>query len=179
MRKRLLAGLLIAVMCLTMLPATAFAADGACDYCQSTGGHTENCVYHCPTDNCTVTKQVADDETVTYSHSQAACPYANDPTLFCEECGYWVYRADEDDYWHRTSCSIGYPESDETVGDDDSPDPSRTDFSNINGVSYYGVNSKNFDTSTALYIKDMLTAQTTRLYHSGLNRSHQSISSLW
>lgn len=179
MKKRVLAGLLIAIMCLTMLPATAFAADGACDYCQSTGGHTVNCVYSCPTDNCKVTKQMAEGETVTYSHSQTECPYAKDPTLFCEECGYWVYRDDEDDYWHRTGCSIGYPQSDETVGEDDSPDATKTDFSNINGVSYYGVNSKNFDTSTALYIKDMLTAQTTRLKHSGLARPNQSISSLW
>ena len=179
MRKRLLAGLLIAVMCLTMLPATAFAADGACDYCHSTGGHKENCVYSCPTDNCTVTKQVAEDETVTYSHSQVTCPYAADTTLFCEECGYWEYRDDEDDYWHRTGCSIGYPQSGEIVGDDDSPDATETDFSNINGVSYYGVDSDHFDDSTALYIKDMLTAQTTQLRHSGLARSHQSISSLW
>lgn len=179
MKKRVLAGLLTAVMCLTMLPATAFAADGACDYCQSTGGHKENCVYSCPTDNCTVTKQVAEDETVTYSHSQVTCPYAADTTLFCEECGYWVYRDDEEDYWHRTGCSIGYPESGEIVGDDDSPDATETDFSNINGVSYYGVNSNHFEDSTALYIKDMLTAQTTRLKHSGLARPNQSISSLW
>lgn len=85
MKKRLLAGLLIAVMCLTMLPATAFAAD----------------------------------------------------------------------------------------------DPSRTDFSNINGVSYYGVDSDHFEDSTALYIWDMLTARTSQLYYSGSAQSVQSISSLW
>lgn len=179
MKKRLLAGLLIAVMCLTMLPATAFAADGACDYCQSTGGHTENCVYSCPTDNCTVTKQAAEDGTVTYSHSQVTCPYAKDPTLFCAECGYWVYRADEEDYWHSAGCSIGYPESDADVGEDDSPDPGKTDFSNINGVSYYGVDSDHFEESTALYIRDMLTARTSQLHYSGSAQSVQSISSLW
>ena len=178
MRKRLLAGLLIAVMCLTMLPATAFATDDPCDYCQSIGGHKDNCVYKCPTDNCEVTKQV-EDETVTYSHSQDACPYANDPEMFCEECGYWEYRKDEEDYWHRTGCSIGYPQSGEIVGDDDSPDATKTDFSNINGVSYYGVDSDHFENSTALYIRDMLTARTRQLYYSGSTKLNQSISSLW
>ncbi len=178
MKKRLLAGLLIAVMCLTMLPATAFAADGACDYCQSTGGHKDNCVYKCPTDNCTVTKQAAEDETVTYSHSQAACPYAEDPEMFCKECGYWEYRADEEDYWHRTGCSTGYPESGETVGEDGSPDPGKTDFSNINGVSYYGVDSDYFEDSTSLYIKDMLTAKSNQLDNDRIGKV-QSISALW
>ncbi len=178
MKKRVLAGLLTAVMCLTMLPATAFAADGACDYCQSIGGHTLNCVYSCPTDNCTVTKQGAEDETVTYSHSQAACPYAADTTLFCEECGYWEYRTDEEDYWHKEGCSIGYPESGETVGEDGSPDPGKTDFSNINGVSYYGVDSDYFEKSTSLYIKDMLTAKSNQLDNDRISKD-QSISALW
>lgn len=178
MKKRVLAGLLTAVMCLTMLPATAFAADDPCDYCQGTGGHKANCVYRCPTDSCTVTKQVAEGETVTYSHSQGTCPYAEDPDLFCKECGYWEYRTDEDNYWHKEGCSIGYPESGETVGEDGSPKPSQTDFSNINGVSYYGVDSDYFEDSTSLYIKDMLTAKSNQLDNGRIGKV-QSISALW
>ena len=79
MKKRVMSVMLVLVMSLGLLPATAFAAGDP---------------FTCPTSGCKVTYDGS-----TYTHSKSDCPYA-DMSLYCEECGYLTYREDEDDYFH-------------------------------------------------------------------------------
>ena len=102
MKKRIFSSILVLVMVLGLLPATAFAAD-ACPICEKVDGtHTATCRYSCP-NGCIVSYNGT-----AYTHSNTNCPY-NDSDLYCTECGYLTYRSDEDDYFHADNCSIGNP----------------------------------------------------------------------
>ena len=155
MKKRIISSLLVLVMVLSLLPATAFAAD-ACPICgKDDGTHTATCRYSCP-NGCTVSYNG-----ITYTHSNTNCPY-NDSDLYCPECGYLTYNSAEDDYFHAEGCSIGYPEQAEETGKDNPPDPIAQQYT-VDGVTYFGVDSKYFDNSTRLFIQDMLSAKNKEL----------------
>ena len=152
MKKRVMSVMLVLVMVLGLLPTTAFAAD-PCSICGNTDGtHKETCRFSCLTEGCTVTYNGS-----TYTHSESACPYS-DSALYCTECGYLEYRKDEDDYFHADNCSIGNPSQDEKNEDDKAPASIAQEYT-ADGVTYFGVNSKNFDKSTKLFIQDMLSAK--------------------
>lgn len=138
----------------TSAPAAAPAAVAAegCPICGETDGtHTAICRYSCP-NGCTVTYNGA-----AYTHSDPDCVY-NDSELYCPECGYLTYRADEEDYVHADTCKTGNPDQSEETGTDAPPRPA-ADRYDIDGVTYFGVQSKHFEDSTSLFIQDMLTAK--------------------
>ena len=145
--------LLVLVMVLSLMPATAFAAD-PCSICGNTDGtHKETCRFSCPTEGCTVS-----DDGKTYVHSDSTCPYS-DSRLYCTECGYLSYNAEEDDYFHSDGCSIGYPDKEEEIEEDKAPDPIAAQQYTADGVTYFGVDSDNFDKSSKLFIQDMLSSK--------------------
>lgn len=160
--RRCLSVLLALVLCLSLLPVAAFAADGTpCEICGNADGtHKDNCRFVCPTEECTVIKTTNAAGT-TWTHSVEDCPYA-DPGLYCTECGYLVYRTDEDDYFHKDGCSIGYPTENPDIGEDNPPAAIATKYDE-DGVTYFGVNSDHFDDSTKLFIQDMLSAKSDEL----------------
>ena len=151
MKKRIFSSLLALVMVLSLLPATALAVD-PCFICGEIEGHLATCRFSCPTDGCTVTY-----DGTTFTHSVASCPYS-DSSLYCTECGYLTYRADEDDYFHADGCTIGYPNEKEETGEDNPPAPIAQQYT-VDGVTYFGANSEHFDDSTRLFIQDMLSAK--------------------
>ena len=129
--------------------------------CVDCGGtslaHTDTCHFNCPTDDCIVTY-----DGTTYSHSKASCPYS-DKDLYCSECGYLEYRAEDDDFFHDENCSLG--NKDQVKDDTENvTTPGAVDSEyNVNGVTYFGVDSNNFDNSTKLFIQDMLSAKNKKL----------------
>ena len=151
MKKRIFSSLLALVMVLSLLPATALAAD-ACAICgKDDGTHTATCRFSCP-NGCTVSYNGT-----AYTHSNTNCPY-NDSDLYCTECGYLTYNAEEDDYFHADGCTIGYPDEEEETGKDNPPAPIAQQYI-VDGVTYFGADSKYFDNSTRLFIQDMLSAK--------------------
>lgn len=152
MKKRIFSSLLALIMALSLLPATAFAAD-PCAICGNTDGtHKETCRFSCPTEGCIVSYNGS-----TYAHSVSTCPYS-DSDLYCTECGYLTCRSDEDDYFHADNCSIGNPDQAEEIEDVKTPNPIAQQYT-VDGVTYFGVDSKYFDNSTRLFIQDMLSAK--------------------
>lgn len=147
------------------------ADDNTCISCGGTeGNHNENCRFSCPTENCTVTYDGS-----TYTHSDTECPY-KDPDLYCTECGYLKYEKAEDeeegDYYHDENCPIGNENQDKDDSESDkAPEPIDQEYE-INGVTYFGVDSNNFATSTSLFIQDMLSAKNEKL-------SGKSTAALW
>lgn len=142
--------------------------------CVSCGGeadsHKATCLFACPTVSCTVTY-----DGTAYTHSAENCPYTNSD-LYCEECGYLKYEKAEDeeegDYYHDDSCSIGSENQDgDKTEDDKAPAPIDREYE-INGVTYFGVDSDHFATSTSLFIQDMLSAKNEKL-------SGKSTAALW
>ncbi len=128
-----------------------------CVDCGGTTSHKDTCRFNCPTDGC-----IATYDGTTFAHSKASCPYA-DKDLYCSECGYLEYRAEDDDFFHDENCSVGNKDQ---VKDDkeEVTTPGAIDNEyNVNGVTYFGVDSNNFDTSTKLFIQDMLSAKNKKL----------------
>ncbi|MDD4715958.1 MAG: hypothetical protein PHT34_05390, partial [Oscillospiraceae bacterium] len=175
MKKALFSGLLVLSMVLSLMPITALAAEG--DICLGCGAvedehgdtaHKANCRFTCPIAGCTVTYGSSG-----YQHSDKQCPYS-DSALYCPECGYLTYVAEEDDYYHAAGCSIGYPDDGGASGiGDDVPLPSDFDLKGDDDVIYFGVDSDHFDDSTKMFEQDMLISQNSD-YLSG-----KSTASLW
>ncbi|MGN8896470.1 S-layer homology domain-containing protein [Flavonifractor sp. HCP28S3_F3] len=152
MKKRIFSSLLALVMVLSLLPATALAVDARCTICgKDDGTHTATCRFNCP-NSCDVSYNGT-----AYTHSNTNCPY-NDSDLYCTECGYLTYNAEEDDYFHADGCTIGYPDEKEETGEDNPPAPIAQRYI-VDGVTYFGADSKYFDNSTRLFIQDMLSAK--------------------
>lgn len=154
MKKRVMSVMLVLVMALGLLPATAFAAD-SCFICgRDDGTHEATCRFSCPTEGCDVSYNGS-----TFTHSDSTCPYS-DSRLYCEECGYLTYNEEEDDYFHKDGCTIGYPNEKEETGKDNPPAPIAQQYVDVvDGVTYFGVDSDYFDSSTKLFIQDMLSAK--------------------
>ena len=151
MKKRIFSSLLALVMVLSLLPATALAVD-PCFICGESEGHLATCRFSCPTEGCDVSYNGS-----TFTHSDSTCPYS-DSRLYCEECGYLTYNEEEDDYFHKDGCTIGYPNEKEETGEDNPPAPIAQQYT-VDGVTYFGANSEHFDDSTRLFIQDMLSAK--------------------
>ena len=152
MKKRIFSIILVLIMVLGLLPTTAFAAD-SCFICgRDDGTHEATCRFSCPTEGCDVSYNGS-----TFTHSDSTCPYS-DSRLYCEECGYLTYNEEEDDYFHKDGCTIGYPNEKEETGEDNPPAPIAQQYT-VDGVTYFGANSEHFDDSTRLFIQDMLSAK--------------------
>ena len=151
MKKRIFSSILALVMVLSLLPTTALAAD-ACSICGETDGHLPTCRFSCPTEGCDVSYNGS-----TFTHSDSTCPYS-DSRLYCEKCGYLTYNEEEDDYFHKDGCTIGYPNEKEKTGEDNPPAPIAQQYI-VDGVTYFRADSKYFDNSTSLFIQDMLSAK--------------------
>ena len=152
MKKRIFSSILVLIMVLGLLPTTAFAAD-SCFICgRDDGTHEATCRFSCPTEGCDVSYNGS-----TFTHSDSTCPYS-DSRLYCTECGYLTYNAEEDDYFHKDGCTIGYPNEKEETGEDNPPAPIAQQYT-VDGVTYFGANSEHFDDSTRLFIQDMLSAK--------------------
>lgn len=166
MKKKVMSCILILAMVLSLLPVTAFADGDECSICGQTEGHAANCRFSCPTEGCTVTY-----DGKTFSHSSTpSCVYW-DSSLYCTECGYLTYNAEEDDYFHTEGCSIGYPSEDPVTGEGADPVPIADEYT-ADGVTYFGVDSDHFADSTKLFIQDMLSAKNNVL-------DGQSTAALW
>ena len=142
--------------------------------CVSCGGeadsHKATCLFACPTEGCAVTY-----DGTAYTHNDTKCPYSN-PDLYCEECGYLKYEKAEDeeegDYYHDENCSIGSENQDgDKTEEDKAPEPIDREYE-IDGVTYFGVDSDHFADSTKLFIQDMLSAKNEKL-------SGKSTAALW
>ena len=129
-----------------------------CISCGETeGNHKDICRFTCPTTGCTVTYDGTD-----YTHSASSCLY-KDPDVYCTECGYMTYNAEDDDYYHDENCSIGNENQDNSGSEpDNAPGPIEQEYL-VNGVTYFGVDSDYFADSTKLFIQDMLSAKTKSL----------------
>ena len=139
-----------------------------CISCGETeGNHKKICRFTCPTTGCTVTT----DDGTKYVHSAPSCLY-KDPDVYCTECGYMTYSQEDDDYYHAEDCSIGKENQDKpSIGGDDAPGPIDQEYL-VNGVTYFGVDSKHFADSTKLFIQDMLSAKNEKL-------DNKSTAALW
>lgn len=138
-----------------------------CISCGETeGNHKDICRFTCPTTGCTVTYNGTD-----YTHGASSCLY-KDPDVYCTECGYMTYNAEDDDYYHDENCSIGNKNQDNSgIGNDNAPGPIEQEYL-VNGVTYFGVDSDYFADSTKLFIQDMLSAKNEKL-------GNKSTAALW